>query len=202
MNINRFLINLSRFLIAALIVFELLNQFKILRFPLTFTWLGLILTGAGAWFLIELISLFNKKAVGRPVYGLAMLVATAGLYLDAGGDVFLLFVKYGWYDQVAHFIGGAAAAGIIYSLTKGLDDCGRIKVGDFGEAFFAWTTANFLGAVYEIAEYAEDFFTGSHRLGDAFDTANDMLLNLTGSFSILAVFLFYFYVRRRSHSVN
>lgn len=50
-----------------------------------------------------------------------------------------------------------------------------------------WNLANavlvvsFFGALYEIEEYLEDFFTASMRLGDGPDTANDIMLNVIGA---------------------
>lgn len=35
--------------------------------------------------------------------------------------------------------------------------------------------------VYELEEYVEDLLTGSNRLGDGFDTANDLMLGLFGA---------------------
>lgn len=199
---NKFLINFSRILLAGLIVFELLNQFKVLNYPLTFTWLGLILTSTITWLLLEIISFYTQKKCGRPISGLSMLTATAVVYLDALGDIFLFYARYGWYDQIAHFIGGAAVCGIVFSVIKSLVDCQRIKLGLFGQGFFSLMTAAFLGVIYELEEYFEDIFTGSHRLGDGLDTANDLFLDLTGALVILILIIFYFYVSGRSRSAD
>jgi len=195
---NKFLINLSRLLLLGLIIFELLNQFKVLNYPLTFTWLGLILTSTIIWLLLEIISFYTQKKCGRPIAGLSMLTATAVVYLDALGDIFLFYARYGFYDQVAHLVGGAAAAAIVYSIIKSLIDCQRIKLGLFGQGFFSWMTATFLGVIYELEEYFEDIFTGSHRLGDGMDTANDLFLDIVGGLVIIVIVTFYFKLKSRN----
>lgn len=195
---NKLLINFSRILLAGLIIFELLNQFKILKYPLTFTWLGLILTSTIIWLLLEIVSFYIQRKCGRPISGLAILTAVGVIYFDALGDIFLFYAKYGWYDQIAHLIGGAAAGSIIFSIIKSLVDCQRIKLGLFGQGFFSWVTTAFLGVIYELEEYFEDVVTGSHRLGDGFDTANDLFLNLFGGLVFIIFFILYVYSRSRS----
>lgn len=192
------LINLSRALFAILVIFELLNQLKILNFPLTFTWLGLILTSTIIWFLLEIVSLYTQKKCGLPISGLAMLTAVAVVYIDALGDVFLFYARFGWYDKTAHLVGAAAAAGIVFSIIRNLVACQRIKLGPFGQGLFSWMTASFLGIVYELEEYFEDLFTGSHRLGDALDTANDLFLDVVGGLTIMVIAVIYVSYRSRS----
>lgn len=199
---NKLFINLSRILLAGLIIYELLNQFKILNHPLAFTWLGLVLTSSIIWLLLEIVSFYTQKKCGWPISGLAMLTAVAVVYLDALGDIFLLYARYGWYDKAAHFVGGAAATGIVFSVIRSLVDCRRIKLGFFGMGFFSWMTAGFLGIIYELEEYFEDYFTGSHRLGDGFDTANDLFLNLVGAFVIIIIISLKLYVSRRNRPAN
>ncbi len=195
---NKIFINLSRLLFAVLIIFETLNQLKILKYTLTFTWLGLIITSGLIWLFLEFISLYMRKKCGRQISGLAMLAAAAVVYFDALGDIFLFYAKYGWYDQTAHLIGGAAAGGIVFSLISSLVACNRVKMGVFGIAFFSWMSAGFFGMLYELEEYFEDFFTGSRRLGDGFDTANDLFLNISGALIIIILSAFYVYYRNRS----
>jgi len=200
---NKIFINLSRLFFACLIIFEILNQFKILHYSLTFTWLGLILTSAIIWLGLEILSLYTKTKCNRPIAGWAVLIASAGVWLDALGDIFLLYARFGWYDQVAHFLGGAAGAAVVYSIIKSLSDCQRIRLGLFGKGFFILTTTCFLGVLYELEEYFEDYFRGVHlRLGDGPDTANDLFLNLVGAFGIILIINFYLYVSRRNRPAN
>jgi hypothetical protein len=49
------------------------------------------------------------------------------------------------------------------------------------ELFFSGVAfATMLATLYEVTEYTEDFITGSHRLGDGFDTVNDLVLGMVG----------------------
>jgi len=205
---NKILINLSRLLLAGIIIYELLNQFKILHQPLTFTWIGLAITAIFVWIILETASLYTRKKCGRPIPGLAMMAAVGVVYFDALGDIFHLYANYGWYDQLAHFLGGAAVGGIIFSIVRSLLDCQHIRLGAFGAGFFSWTTAAFFSVLYELEEYFEDYFAGriaagyTLRLGDGPDTANDLFLDLVGSLLIIVIASVIYYVYHRKHSAN
>jgi hypothetical protein len=194
---SSFLVNLSRLLFAELIAFELANELKILHLPLTFTWLGLILTSGSIWLSLELFSLYSRHNCGQSLSGLAMLAAAVVVYFDALGDIFFFYAKIGRYDQIAHFLGGAASALLFFSAIQILSDCRKLSLGVIGVSFFTMTSAVFLGTLYELEEYLEDIFTGSHRLGDAFDTANDLFLDFVGAILIAAICAFYVYRRNR-----
>lgn len=200
---DKFLINLSRLLIAVLIVFELLNQFNVLHYALAFTWFGLVLTSASIWIILELVSLFIYRKCKKVISGLAMITTVGVVYVDALGDVLNLYGRFGWYDQLSHFLGGAAVGWISFSLIKSLLDCEKIKLGLFGASFFAWATSGFFGILYELEEYFEDYFRGINiRLGDGPDTANDLFLDLAGAFIAIALINVFIYAYRRSRSAN
>ncbi|MBI4708875.1 MAG: hypothetical protein HY764_01565 [Candidatus Portnoybacteria bacterium] len=196
---DKILINSSRVLLGGLILYELLNQLEILNHPLTFTWLGLIITSGSIWLMLEAASFYTRKNFDHPLSGLAMIIAVAVVYLDALGDIFQFYTNYGWYDRLGHFVGGAAAAGLIFSFIKLLSDCQRRKtqLTILPMAFFAWTTAVFLGVLYELEEYFEDVFTGSQRFGNAFDTGDDLFLNLSGALLAALISAIYVYYRGR-----
>ena len=178
---------IPRLLIAGLIIFELLNEFGLLHYTLDFTWLGLAITSILAWTIIELSSYLLKKSCGLAMHGWAMMVAVAALYIDALGDILRLYGKLCWYDQIAHLAGGITVAVLIFNALWQLNKCQKIKFNNWGIGFFTICAAALFGALYEIEEYLEDFFTGSHRLGDGPDTANDLMLNILGAIAIIVI---------------
>ena len=127
-----------------------------------------------------------------------MLIApTFSILLDAMGDILRLYSKYSWYDQLAHLVGGMAAAGVIYFAVKiyvsnknfnlGKKFIGTVSV--FGTAFCA--------SLYEIEEYAETLFLHNNRLGDRMDTPNDLFLTILGG-SLGALFIMvYLKIKKR-----
>lgn len=193
--INKTLKVISRTAVAGLIIFELLNEVGILLFSLDFTWFGLSITAIISWLVIEIVSSLLRKYCGEGLAGWAMFIATGGIYLDALGDILHFYGRFGWYDQLAHLAGGAAVAILIFDALWQMNKCQKIKLGNWGLNIFAICGATLFGALYEIEEYLEDYFTGSHRLGDGFDTANDLMLDIIGAIAIILIIniaLFFF----------
>ncbi len=182
---------ISRILLGALIIFELLNEFGFLHFSLHFTWFGLSVTAIVIWAGLEIISYFLKALCSKPLTGWAFLLASFSVYVDALGDILNFYGRFGWYDQIAHFSGGMSAGAIILYILMALACGNKLKLGNFGLGFFSLMVANFLGVLYEFEEYFEDYFTGSHRLGDGPDTVNDIFLNTLGAFLIISLILFF-----------
>lgn len=168
--------------IGGLLGFEYLNYLGVLHYTLTFSWLGLLLTGLSMWLLVELASLVLKAKIGSPLPWPAMLFGAGGIYVDAVGDIGKYFARFGSYDQFAHFTITGLVAGLFVWFFWMLQKHGHFPAGSFFLVATAFLVANLLGMLYEIEEYLEDYFTGSHRLGDGPDTANDLLLNLLGAF--------------------
>lgn len=187
--IDRLLCWLARILFGGLVVFELLNRFKILHAELSFTWDGLLLTVGVVWLLVEGLSFFLKRKTNQPLFGWSKLAAALAVYVDAVGDIALGYAKYGWYDQAAHLIGGGAVGGLIFVFLRLLVEKRVIRIGGVALLIFSVGLAGFLGSIYEMEEYLEDYFTGSHRLGDGFDTANDMMLNTLGAVFVVSLAL-------------
>ena len=133
-----------------------------------------------------------------------MLATVAALYADTLGQVFSLFDRIEWYDQILHFFaGGALCASIIFLLIQSLGVRGKISLGILTTAFFAWTSTLSLGLFYEFGELILDKITGSNSLVSLSDTINDLLLDTFGSLSILVILVIYFYyVSRRSRSAD
>lgn len=189
---DKFILNTSRFLLFILLVFEYLNHLKILHFNLQFTWIGLMITMSAIWITLELAFFWMRQKCNYARYGYLLFIATLGVYIDFFGDILSLYNRYSWYDQTAHFIGGAAGGIIVLEIIKIINDCHKIKLKFSGISFFSWMTAGFLCLLYEIEEYLEDFYTGSHRLGDGFDTANDLMLGIWGALAIITIFWLYY----------
>lgn len=204
MNVGKILRNISRVLLAGILIFELLNQAGILNYTLTFTWLGLILTASVIWLFAEIVSSFLKKYCDRALPGWEMAIITGAVYIDALGDILRFYGKFSWYDQLAHFLGGMAATSVVFSVIYSFVKYKKMALELFGIGFFSVAAASFFGALYEIEEYLEDYYTGSHRLGGGPDTANDLMLNLLGSFlaAIIAIGIIKIIRLRRSANKN
>ena len=63
---------------------------------------------------------------------------------------------------------------------------------------FVFCILSTLGTIYEIEEYLEDVFFHSNRLGDGYDTANDLLMNNSGAFITLLIIYLIWHVRRNN----
>jgi hypothetical protein len=175
---------LARILFAGFIIFEFLNLSGVLNIPLDFSWLGLLVTAVAVWLIIELIGYLLRDP---HILTIGLWIGLAGLGLDAGGDIFRLYSKFGWYDQVIHLIVGAGLAYLLLIISKKIfQNCPNQLI----ISLFTIGMTTLLGFLYELEEYAEDFFIHhrSLRLGDGWDTVNDMFLNLVGA--LLITFLF------------
>ena len=193
---------ISRLLFGGLILFELLNQFGLLHFSLDFTWFGLALTSIIVWLSIEVASYLLKKSSGQAIPGSVFFVAVVTVYTDALGDILHFYARFFWYDGMAHFIGGAAVAGVLFFIFWNLYRSKKIKIGLLGTGFASLTGASFFGVLYEIAEYLEDLFTGSHRLGDGPDTVNDLSLDILGALFIIGLIIIYIWKRYKITAKN
>ncbi|MBI4407047.1 MAG: hypothetical protein HY565_00925 [Candidatus Kerfeldbacteria bacterium] len=162
-----------RILFAGLITFEVLVWLEFIPLTTTFTILGLIITQVAVWVILEII----QVRLRRPYAWWVMTLVVLAVMLDAAGDLFHWYTTFYWYDAVLHLFGsGVAAVWVWNTLMIVYSQRAPYKLIFMGACGIAIA----LGVGYEIEEYLEDFFTGSHRLGDGFDTANDLLLNTTG----------------------
>jgi len=201
--LNKILVNLNKLLLAGLVTFEALNALGILQYHVSFHWIALLITTGGVWALLKII-FFYARTSSKTVSNILMLATVAALYADTLGQVFSLFDRIEWYDQILHFFaGGALYASIIFLLIQSLGVRGKISLGILTTAFFAWTSTLSLGLFYEFGELILDKITGSNSLVSLSDTINDLLLDTFGSLSILVILVIYFYyVSRRSRSAD
>ena len=203
-NSNLAVINFIRIFFAGLFIFELLNYLKILQFSLEYTWLGLVITSAISFTVLEITAHKYKKIKGYHLHWLMWLIVAAGLSLDAAGDFFHLYGRYFWWDQFVHIFVSAVVCFTLFIVINAfwidkfkfslLFSAGRLKLS----IFLAATTTLSLSALYEIEEYAEDVLFHTNRLGPGADTANDLFCNLTGVLAaVFFILIYYSFTRKR-----
>lgn len=178
---EKIILYIIRFIFLGLISFESANLFGFLKFTLAFSWLGLVLTAAAVWFALEFLNHYSKKKYQYQLPVFIFLIPTFNILFDALGDIFGWYGKFLWYDQVAHFLSGLAAAVVIFFILKGILSRRKIILSQKFIAFISFLIANFFGILYEIEEYSESFFLHNNRLGDRFDTPNDLFFNMMGA---------------------
>lgn len=182
---------LSRVAFAGLLVFELLNEFDIFHYSLDFTWFGLMITSGVIWITIEVAGyILRKKYNDKLTLTVALSIGAIMVYIDALGDIFHFYSQFPWYDRVAHFAGGIVVATAFACMVKHLVKVKIFKLGTHARLLFVVAVSALGGCLYEIEEYLEDYFTGSKRLGNGPDTADDMMLIILGA--ILAALIIEF----------
>lgn len=189
----------ARIFLVPLAVFELLNALGILHQPLTFTWWGLVVTSLPVWAVLELAHQRLKKIKKNIPWWVIVPVILAA-YFDALGDAEGVYNTFYWFDQVAHCTGSMAATAFVGAILFPFWKVHRLsqKVS----FIFLVTCGAALGVVYELAEYLEDIISESHRLGDGYDTANDLLWDVFGAVVVAALIprLIQNYHDRRNHT--
>ena len=199
---NKYALRLIRLSFAVLLIFEFLNWIAVLHFEVKFTWLGLIITGGGVYGFLEFLNYYLKKHHQAGIHWVAFLLGLIPVVFDAAGDMFY-FYNYWWYDISAHFLGSAAAAGIIFAFFKILRRTNFVNWYLGTRIFFAFTTAVALGVLFELEEFGEDLLTCYHRdlipfiadkllpcgqrFGDAYDTGADLFYNVLGGLAAVLI---------------
>lgn len=178
----------GRALLGGLFIFEFLNWIGLLHFSLEFTWLGLMLTSGAIWLACELIlKSFTHNELPAKSQGLAFVGAAIPTYADAIGDINRWYGAIPHYDKYLHFLGGAAAAGlvilIIYAYAKKKRP--SFTVSQNWVAWISFLIAVALGVLYEFEEYLEDYFTGSHRSGGSWDSVGDLIYDTLGAILVI-----------------
>ena len=201
MRVHKSIIWAVRVGFAGWITFELLNLSGVLHYTLDFTWLGLVVTSTGIFGIIELVSWGLRKSTGTGLPWPAYVIAYFGTSWDVLGDVVHWYSTYNWYDQAAHFFGGASLGIIAVMVLWRLEFAGKIHLPRWMLNIAALGVANFVGILYELEEYFEDVINFTNRLGSATDTANDIFLNVVGA--LITIVIASMYVaslqRKKSH---
>lgn len=181
--------HLWRTLFGALLAFEILVAARVFPIEPTFTLLGLILTLAVVWWIVE----YAERVLERsPLhthfsYVMAVLIPLT-VYVDAFGDLFHWYATIPHYDAYLHFFNPAVACVWAWHVVRALYP--TLSARFLNTVALALTVAG--GTLYEIEEYLEDVFTSSQRLGDAWDTGNDLTMDVLGPlFALLCLTLYY-----------
>lgn len=194
---RKFFLYSVRLIFLGLIFFEGLNLFKILNFELEYSWFGLMATAATVWGLVEFLAWYSQKKYKYAFPVFTFYVPAAAVFLDIFGDVTRLYGKFVWYDQMMHFLGAFSMAIVLFFVLHGIFLKRNKILSNRFIGFVAALSAIFLGVLYEIEEYAETIFLHNNRLGDMFDTPNDLLWNVIGAFCAAAVGILIVRARRK-----
>lgn len=179
---NKLLVNIFRAGFIAIFLIEIF-RWKVLNSSVNFSWQGLVITVVLVFILLEFAVRWLEKKFNTPFSWVSYAAGFTSLFLDAIGDMFFLYTIFSpWYDKALHFIGGGAVAIIIYEILR------AIRLSDPASFSRGWLLvltifiSFFLGFGYEWLEYAEDVFYWHRqvRLGDAYDTMDDMQMNFLG----------------------
>jgi uncharacterized membrane protein YjdF len=113
--------------------------------------------------------------------------------LDALGDYLDWYATIVYFDSSLHFLLPAAAVAGFWQLRISL----HLPVSYRYVVYTVAPCVIVLATLYEVEEYLEDILTGSQRLGDGFDTANDLLMGVLGAFAPIVIV--YLYQKLRPH---
>lgn len=110
------------------------------------------------------------------------------------GEIEEYFLKYAWWDIVAHG-SSALALGfigfmILYVLYKGE----KIKSNPFFIAFFSFSFALAVGSLWEIFEFCIDVFFKANMQKSQLDTMKDLIVDSTGA--LIASLTGYLYLKK------
>ncbi|EKE26565.1 MAG: hypothetical protein ACD_4C00241G0003 [uncultured bacterium (gcode 4)] len=189
---RKFLLSLFRVFLWWLILFEILNAYEILNHPLSFTWSWLITVGLFGWVIAEILMFFYKWIN----YVLILPLISMPIFLDAFWDIFLLYKAFHNYDKFLHFFNSALIAWVLFIVLRE-----KFENAKFTKTFqwiiiISMTTT--LWALYEIEEYAEDVLINHRllRMGNSFDTGDDILMNLLWGIFMVVLLISYFKLRK------
>ncbi len=201
-------VSFARLLFIGLIVFEILNVAKILRFNTQFTWLGLVITSVFVFTLLEIVAAKYRKIKGHYLHWSIWVIAVIALWLDASGDFFHLYGKISWWDQVVHYGVSAIMAFTLLAVINAfwidkfkyslLLKEGRFKLS----LYLAAASTISLGALYEIEEYLEDVLFHTNRLGAGTDTANDLTMNTLGVLTTVSLVIVYYLITHKRKMID
>jgi len=176
------LIYLIRTAFASLLSFEFLNSINVLKFPLHFPWIILVLLSSLFWFLWE--RCFKRKAKHFPLVSSLFLFQ---LYANTLGNVFKFYTKFVWFDRFLHFTGGAAAGTTLFLGLNYVNKKRNWQLNTNLIILFALSLAISVCAVYEFLEYFIDSMFGYNMITDKYDTSRDLLLGFVGA--VIGIFL-------------
>jgi len=167
---------------GVLLLVEILGVLNIIPIEPEFTWKGMIIQNVVIWTSLEAVRVLIKRHKLDMSAGPSAQIITVQLIVDAIGDMGHLYARFNWYDQIMHFTGGMAAALMTTALIQAIHKRHKHRLFPLAEVYISGFALSMVGQVlYELEEYIEDVLTGSNRLGDGFDTANDLMLGMFGA---------------------
>jgi len=164
--------------LIAIILFEFTVLVNGVNITPDYTELGLFLTSTILLFGIEIFRSYIPKKYSYRLYWWAVLPGVLSIYLDALGDFAHFYSRFVHYDTLMHTLGAFSATLFIWNLLQ----------AKFREDYtvtvmllLTFCMSITIASGYEILEFSEDFFTGSSRFGDSFDTGVDLVMDFMGA---------------------
>lgn len=179
--------------VVVLFVFELSNLIGLLSYKLEYSWIGLTVTTLVAYLLLTTIEYVLISRYNIYLHWVTWPLVFVMLAVDFSGDFFFLYDHWLPYDRLAHLSSGLILVPLIFSFYNRISWIKKWEYPLGINLLLALGSDVFLAVLYEIEEYSEDIIYHSHRLGNGFDTANDLLMNLTGA--VVASVLIYFLIQ-------
>ncbi len=176
---------------GGLFLFELLNYTNVLSFKIEFTWFGRVMSTFVLFAILRSVDVLFQRKLGTHLQSRVWFIMTFLLFFDFFGDILGLYGKWTSYDQVVHFLSGPALVASLILVFERIADRLNWRSPRAVTYGLALGTSTIFAVLYEVEEYLEDFFFGTHRLGDGPDTANDLMLNMIGGVLLIAVFVGY-----------
>ncbi len=154
---------------------------------------SLLAIAASVAILLSMVPGFVEREYGVDVPWFIEFLIFLALFLHIGGISFGWYSKIWFYDIVAHFLGTAVVSLIGFMIVYVLYLSGKIKVTIKMIGLFTFFFAVAVGGLWEIAEFASDFFLGTHAQLSLLDTDKDLIFDVIGA--LIASFFGMWYVK-------
>ncbi len=117
----------------------------------------------------DLKSYFAMGFAPLLVFSFHVFVTTIGIYS-----------VWRWFDTPMHFLGGCAIAISSYFFLEHIDQKHIITKSRAIEILIILAFVCLAAVMWELAEYAGDFFLGSHMQPSVYDTMKDLTMGMSG----------------------
>lgn len=97
------------------------------------------------------------------------------------GELFDTYARLWWWDSVLHLSSGVIIGYIGYMILFVFHLRGRLQLSASIVAFLTFSVSMMVAAVWEVFEFAVDYFTGSNMQHGNTDTMKDIILAMIGS---------------------
>lgn len=177
-------------ILLLLVVFEFLYALGVAQHAVEFTWFGLVLSCLFVYGILIAMEVTHRRYLHVPLPGLVWVAGGLLVFVDFIGDFFHFYGRFVYYDTFAHFSSGIFVGGTFWYLATRIARGQHWRIPGWIRAFFVLSVNTLFAVFYEAEEYLEDLLFHSHRLGDGYDTVNDLLMNLCGA-SLVLLTIFY-----------